>query len=133
MVLLIQTTIPSAAIIAGFGLLTLIDLMGVSVNYLDSDDKYWEDALLKKYPYVADEADEQILQMELAANPKLAGIINQAESEGKRKVEDLGAEGEAKRRIITAQKFMALNENSNYKVFDLSGGFSSAKASYFHY
>ncbi len=131
-VLLIQTTIPSAAIIAGFGLLTLIDLMGVSVNYLDSDDKYWEDALLKKYPYVADEADEQILQMELAANPKLAGIINKAESEGKRKAEELGAEGEAKRRIIAAQKFMALNENSNYKVFDLSGGFSSAKASYFH-
>ena len=40
--------------------------------------------------------------------------------------------GAPKRKVVDAFKFAALNRNTNYRVFDMSGGFNSATSSYFH-
>ena len=54
------------------------------------------------------------------------------ESKGKQKATELGLSGGEKNRVLDAYKFAALNKNTNYRVFDFGGGFSSADPSYFH-
>jgi hypothetical protein len=130
--LLLFSSVPTMAVIGGFGVLILIDLLGVSSNYLNKDEKYWVDAVAKAYPFNSEAADEDIMRMELEQNPSLNAVVQKGEQEGKRVANELEAEGETKRRIINSYRFSALNEATNYKVFDLSSGFSSARPSYFH-
>ncbi len=130
--LMIYTSLPSIAIVGGFGLLTLWDLMGVSVNYLNKEEKYWENALAKLHPFNSEAVDEEIMKLEIAQNPSLYPKILKSENEAKKIAEDLGAEPDVKRRIINGYRFSALNANTNYRVFDLSTGFGSARPSYFH-
>lgn len=132
LVFCLYSSVSVVVAIAGMGLLIIIDLFGVSVNYLSQDEKYWMDALEKAYPYTPEAYDEQILQAEVAQNPALSSKIRAGETRGAQVAADLGAEGEVKRRIIESHKFMALNENTNFRVFDLTTQFASARASYFH-
>lgn len=132
LVLLIETSLPAAVAVGGLGLLTMIDLMGVSSNYLSSNEKYWKEDILKQYPYASNAADDEIMRLELLEHPELQKVIDAAQRDGARKADEIEAIGEAKRRIINAERFMALSANTDYKVFDLNGGFSSARASYFH-
>jgi hypothetical protein len=80
----------------------------------------------------ATNADYQIMETELAMNPALKGKIAQAEREGNQKANELELSGGPKRKVVDAYKFAALNRNTNYRVFDMSGGFNSATSSYFH-
>ena len=126
-----------AILLGGILLLTVLDVIPVANQYLGKQEqgnglKYWEDIGLTKYPVATNNADEQILNSEIAQNSKLAGIVLKAEKEGAAKADKLGYTGSAKNNIVDAEKFMALNFETNYRVFDLSGGFNSSRTSYFH-
>ncbi len=135
--LFILFKVPSMVLSGGLLLLTMVDMIPVAHNYLGDQDagngyKYWEEFGKTTHPVSASTADYQILEQELALNPKLKSIIAKAESDGKREADELEYSGLAKQNVIDAHKFMALNFETNYRVFDLSGGFQSTKASYFH-
>ena len=68
--------------------------------------------------------DEQILLSEISKDGKLADIIDKAEKEAIKKASELEYIGEDKRRLINSYKFSALNENTNYRVFDFNGAFN---------
>lgn len=122
----------------GLSILLLFELVPVDLNYLNNETldngqyKYWEEKAKIEYPISVESTDEQILLSEVAQNPKLGSIIEKAEKEGEAKAAELEYVGEDKRRLIASYKFSALNENTNYRVFDFSGAFNSARASYYH-
>lgn len=136
--LLFYTTTSTMYIFAGLSVLLLIELIPVDLNYLNNETLdngkyvYWEEKAKIDYPVSAETTDEQILLSEISRNPKLSEIIDQAEKAGEEKATELEYVGEDKRRLVNSYKFSALNENTNYRVFDFSGAFNSARASYFH-
>jgi hypothetical protein len=120
-------------------LLTTIDLIPVAYDYLGSqtdvngDYKYWEENGLIRYPVATNAADREILEMEAAADPKLAGVIAKATQKGNDEAEEYGYTGQARNNVIDASRFTALNYNSSYRIFEQTGAFlSSSRASYFH-
>jgi hypothetical protein len=136
--LLFRTNIQPAFAIAGLGLLIVIDSMSVTRNYLNNDEdpsgdyKYWETKLNTLYPIAAGQADQEIMDMELAANPSLKAKVDAGRNEGKAVAYELDASGNERKRIEDAYAFAALNENTNYRVLDFTGVFGSARASYLH-
>lgn len=137
LLLFLYTSIPTIAVTIGIMILTLVDMVPVAHNYLGDQEegnklKYWEEVGLTTYPTSANAADEQILAAELTANPSLKSKIASAEIKGKRKADELGFDGLAKRNVIESYKYGALNFATNYRVFDLNGAFQSSRASYFH-
>ncbi len=128
----LYTSMNSLVFVTAIGLVVAIDLFGVSLNYLSSDEKYWVDKYEKKYPFYPSKTDFEILDNEVRLNPKLGELIVEAEKNKKKELKDLDFKSAVKKRIIEKERFAILNQNTNYRVFDLSGGFSSAKASYYH-
>ena len=134
---LFYTEIKSEIILIGLVALTLIDLVPVAKNYLGNQEqgngyKFWAEKGQTLYPMEASVADRSIMESEIAQNSFLRGLITKAELEGSSKAMELELSGAAKTRVIDAYKFAALNRNTNYRVFDMSGGFNSANSSYFH-
>jgi hypothetical protein len=134
---LFYTEIKSEIILISLVVLTALDLIPVANNYLGNQEqgngfKYWTEKGQTLYPMEATLADRNILDSELTLNPSLRELISKAEKEGVSKALELELSGAAKSRVIDAYKFAALNRNTNYRVFDLSGGFNSANSSYFH-
>jgi hypothetical protein len=137
LLLFFRTAIPSAVSIGALGLLIVVDMMTVTRNYLNNEDqgsgyKYWETRLNTLYPIAPQPGDVEILEMETAKNPSLKQKVEAGRREGRRIAEELDASGNERSRIENAYAFAALNENTNYRVLDFSGAFSSARASYFH-
>jgi hypothetical protein len=135
--LFFYTAIQTEFVLIGLVVLVCLDLIPVASNYLGNKEqgngyKYWTEKGNTMYPMVASSADNKILEAELNQNPKLVRQITKAEQEGKRKALDLELTGAAKRNVVDSYKFSALNRNTNYRVFDMNGGFSSANSSYFH-
>jgi hypothetical protein len=134
---LFYTAFSSELILIGLVVLVALDLIPVANNYLGSQEqgngyKYWVEQGNTLYATQASPADYSILSAELAANKSLVAKISEAEKEANQKALDLDLTGQAKRNIVDAYKFAALNRNTNYRVFDLAGGFNSATSSYFH-
>lgn len=137
--LLFKTSIPTMASVAGLGCLIILDLLLVSRNYLNNNDdlqgtgyKYWESRLNIIYPNAATEGDLTILETETANNPQLKKAVEAGKRKGRQIANELEATGAERHRIENAYAFSALNENSNYRVFDYSNPFNSARAAYFH-
>lgn len=135
--LLFYTSIPTMAGLAALGLLIVLDGMLVARNYLNNEEqgsgfKYWESYLNTRYPITPSLADETIMQQELAENPELKSIVDAGAKEGREKAEALGASIVERQRIEKAYAFAALNEHTNYRVFDFTGAFNSARASFLH-
>lgn len=131
------TTIPVAGLTVGLLLFVMLDELPVASNYLGSQEegagyKYWEETGKTNYPVSVNEADIQILETEESLNPLLKSKLEKARQEGTNKADELGYEGVARKNVIDSYVFMALNLETNYRVFDLNGGFSSTRASYFH-
>ena len=132
------TAIPSYIIVAGLGIVVLLDLVPVDRNYLgeieDPNGNYIHWALKEEqdYPIGATDADRQIMALEIQANPELQKAVNKGEKLGKAKAEELGFSGKERHRVIDGYKFQALGAHTNYRVFDYDGGWSSSKPSYFH-
>jgi hypothetical protein len=131
------TALPTTLIFGGLGLLVLLDLIPVDQNYLSSaendrgDYKYWVASAQTDYPLSPEKADLQIMEME-AMDPKVNNEIEKGESDGAKMADELGYTGGDKRRVIDSYRFSALNMATNYRVFDLNGGWNSTRASYFH-
>lgn len=116
----------------GLLLLTMADLIPVSADYIRDEERFWvakEDVM---YPISSRNGDELIMSTELAANPALKSKIDAAEREAKSMAVEEELSGGARKNLIDAYRFHALNMGTNYRVFDLNGGFGSSKASYFH-
>lgn len=132
LVLFAVTAIPSYALGLGLLLLTLIDVVPVSYQYIGDEERYWADAQLMQYPMTPSAADEQILENEIANNPGLASKIEKAAKKAGVDADEKELEGSARRNFIDSKRFYALNMATNYRVFDLSGGFNSSETAYFH-
>lgn len=133
----LYTSINGALLGVGMIILVMLDVIPVAYDYLGAQEqgnglKYWDDKGLVVYPVRSNEADAQILEMELAEHPHLQSAVQKGEKRGERKAEELGYTGAARRNVMDAYTFSALNFATNYRVFDLSGGFQSSRAAYFH-
>lgn len=121
-------------LIGGVVLLVIVDLAPVDRIYLSSEKekgayKFWMPEFEKKNPFSPTQADMQIMQYEIAENPSLQGIIDQAQKKAEDK--DLRRE-KGYQNYLQGKRFAALNANTNYRVYEPSGGLSSSRASYFH-
>lgn len=136
--LLIFTTVPMPILIGVLGVVFIVDMMGVSLNYLNKDEHingsgYWVEKEDKLYPIAITPADEQILAMELAKNPELAKKVEEESSKYKNEIKDSGFSRWGKKKMMDVEKMSILNSETNYRVFDLSQSpFNSSRASYFH-
>jgi hypothetical protein len=131
------TKLPNEVPVILLAVFILMDLVPVDRNYLGSQEegsgyKYWDFKANTLYPIAESPADLTILENEIAESPSLKAKVDAGLREGKAKADDLGYEGADRRRVENAYKFAALNRNTNYRVFDLSGGFNSSNAAYFH-
>jgi hypothetical protein len=131
-VLFLFTNVNMYILIFSIGILTMIDLFSVSTNYLSKNEKYWIDKLDKKYPIFSTQAEQTILDNELKHDPLLVSKIEEAKKAGESIAIDYDVTGSLKSKIIASEVFSALNANTNYRVFDFTGGFNSTRASYFH-
>jgi hypothetical protein len=135
--LVFYTSISSLYVVAGVGLLVLLDLIPVDKNYLSTEEddsgkyKYWVLKEEKGFPVASNQADLAILENEIK-NPAVAALVNKGAKEGARKADELGYTGGYRTRVIDAYKFSALNFATNYRVMDYDGFWSSTRASYFH-
>lgn len=140
LMLLFVTEIDTRIVLAGLGILILVDLVGVDLNYLNNEENesgelvYWQEKSQYLYPQMATSADLQILESEIKTNPSLQKTISQAETKGKSVADEQGIEDNiGYKNAVEYQQFRALNRNSNYRVLDLSSSpFNSSRASYFH-
>lgn len=136
--LLFYTELKTTYIISGITILLMVELIPVASNYLNSEEfdnrsyKYWVDKAKIEYPQLPEAGDEQVLANELKENPSLSKFIFEAEQEGVKIASEKELTGIDKERVVGAKKFMALNDHTNYRVFDFGGAFNSARASYFH-
>lgn len=131
------TEIKSDYLLLGLAVLVLMDLVPVANNYLGNQEqgsgyKYWEEKGKTDFPVASTNANTTILEQELSENPGLKSKIDKARSLGNQAALDRDLSGEAKQRVVDSYVFSALNRNTNYRVFDFGGGFSSSEASYFH-
>jgi hypothetical protein len=130
--LILFTSTNVAVGIGIIGLLSVVDLMGVSTNYLSSNESFWTDTMLKKYPFSPQNVDYQIMQIETSTNPELKAKVDQAEQETKQGLRDEEYQSLVKNRLVERERFATLNANTNYRVFDYTGGFNSARSSYYN-
>lgn len=134
---LFYTEMKSELVLICLVIITAIDLIPVAKNYLGNQEqgngyKFWAERGQTLFPMEASVADRSIMENEIATNPKLKSVLMKAENEGIAKAMELELSGAAKSRVVDAYKFAELNINTNYRVFDMSGGFNSANSSYFH-
>ncbi|XOV68131.1 MAG: YfhO family protein [Fluviicola sp.] len=138
--LLFFTSIPSVVIIVLVGIISTADLIVVDKNYLNNDPPvsgndeyfYWIEQGKKDFPVEAIPADRQIMEAELQGNEALAQKIAKAEKLAKAEADEMELEGPGRQRMIDSYKFFALNMNTNYRVLDYDGLWSSTRSSYFH-
>lgn len=140
MALFFYTSIPTIVVVIGIGVVSLADLIIVDKNYLNNDEQvttsdeyqYWMEQPEKDYPVVSNRADAAILASELTENPSLKALVDAGEKRGKEKYEELGYDSKYRDRVIDSYKFSALNLNTNFRVLEYDGLWSSTRASYFH-
>lgn len=138
LLLFFKTSIPTYAGLAVIGLLMVVDIMGVARNYLNNEEgegglgyRYWTEPLQVAYSAAAEPGDYHILEKE-TMNPAVKRAVDKGRVAGRAKADELEATGVIARRIEDAYAFAALNKVTNYRVFDYSGGFGSARTSYLH-
>jgi len=131
------TSIQTIYVIAGLGLLLMIDLIPVNRNYLNSDElkngkyKHWMPIEDLTHPMSITGADQQIMDME-SLDPKVLTAIEEGKKAGEVKALALEYNGASKNRVVNSYKFSALNFATNYRVFTYDNPWGSTKASYFH-
>ncbi|MFN5912164.1 MAG: YfhO family protein, partial [Bacteroidota bacterium] len=136
--LFFYTAVNTNVIIAGLGLLVLIDLIPVDRKYLSSvsDDagqyKNWIAEEEAKYPVSAGNADNQIVEAEISGSSAIRKAVERGERAGKAKADQLEYTGTARRRVIDAYRFAELGFATNYRVFDYNNPWGGTRTNYFH-
>ena len=119
-------------IVGGLLLFTIIDLVAVNQNYLSSEKqgrgyKHWVENDKFEYPLTPNQGDLEILEREKQNNPELAKLIDEVSSSNKSSRTEKVSKNEK-----WSKAFQTLNLNTNYRVYEPQGAFSSSRASYFH-
>jgi len=118
--------------------LVMMDSLPVAYEYIgDQEDqtgeyKYWMDEGLLKYPFSPNPVDNEIMALEISENPDLRAKIAKGEAKGKELADEEEYDGTIYDNVVNSYRFSALNFATNYRVFDLGGGFGSSRVSYFH-
>jgi hypothetical protein len=129
--------------IGGLGALIAIDLISINLIYMphkgeegSGDEMIYEKWTKKeeqKYPHTARPTDNQILEAEMAANPKLKARVEKAEREAAQIASDEGFTMRGKRNFVDNAKFLAYRSMTRHRVADYDDNiFNSARTSYFH-
>lgn len=136
--LFLRKTVSQTVLIAGIGLLTLLDLYAVDRRYLGSEKdrgayRHWEEARENQFPYMPTQFDQQIMQRELSTRPELARKIDEAVEKRRAQKRESGDPAVLSEAEIAAVQFSELNAATNYRVFNLGvSPFQDASTSYFH-
>jgi hypothetical protein len=124
------------AVLAGVGLLVLIDLWVVDKRYVNNEKdrgRYlqWEEEASALYPHLPTPADEAILEQESRAVPAFTEKVQLAEQRLKGELS-----GHERRplpeRAKAVANFSVLRANTHYRVLNLNNAFNDARTSYFH-
>ena len=121
--LLFYTSTSTIYVYIGLAILTMIELIPVDQNYLNSESndsgtyKYWTERSKILYPVSVEQADEQILQIETTESKAVNALVAKGEKEGNAKANELEYTGDDKTRVINSYKFAALNNATNYRVY----------------
>jgi hypothetical protein len=129
--------------IGGLGALIALDLVSINLIYMPnsgeegSDDEMvyekwtkWEE---QKYPHTARPTDNQILEAEMANNPKLRARVEKVERQASQFASEEEFTMRGKRNYIDNEKFRAYRAMTRHRVADYDDNiFNSSRASYFH-
>lgn len=126
----IRFKVKTELFLAVLGISILLDLVPVNLNYLNNEKqgrgyKHWMEKEKANFPLSPTPADLKVYEQELALQPELKGNIESFISSSEKN-------SKMSKNEEWSKKFQALNFNTNYRVFEPSGGFSSSRASYFH-
>lgn len=121
----------SVYLLAGLGVLVLLDLVPVNLNYLNNEKRgrnyvHWVEEDKFNFPLYPTKSDMEVFDRETFDAPDL---LNDIENMIQEKTKESGRMTENEK---WSRKFQALNLNTNYRVFEPQGGFSSSRSSYFH-
>jgi len=122
---------PIEAVVASFIVMVLVDLVPIDLNYLNNEQKgknytHWMEKERRDYPNFPTQADIGVLEREVSALPSLQNKFAELDSQKSSRV------GGMSEREKWARKFSLLNFETNYRVYEPQGAFSSARASFFH-
>ncbi len=114
------------------GILVVVDLWSIDVNYLntvdyESDDRFWTEKLQSEIPYKIANGDEAIFNAELGQNSEALAEIDQKIKVAKEESVDGLTKLE-----IDAIRFGVLNKYTNFRVFSMSNPFNESRTSYFY-
>lgn len=131
--LFIIEKIKSAILIAGVGLLILIDMWGVDYRYLNnkpgatSKYEYWVEKEEGVLPFYASQGDYDILMNEIGDNEKLMQEISNKINKAKQA--NGGTLTPAEEQSIW---FGVLSMNTDFRVFTTNNPFNESRTSFFH-
>jgi len=123
---------------SGMLLLVMVDMLPVANDYLgkqetnSGDYKYWTEKGKYYFPYSPQQADLQIMDWEIQANPELKKYVDQAEQKAIELADLKGYEGLGRQNMIQRYRFAELRARTNYRVYDAIGGFNSSENAFFH-
>lgn len=136
--LIFYTNIKTEYVVGALIVLVLFDLVPVGLNYLNNEEDekgnliYWMPEEEKKFPIGPNQADLQILEMEMQRDPEVKKAVEEGERYGKQKAEELGYTGRYRNIVTDVYRMSALNFATNYRVFEYNNAWGSARASTFH-
>lgn len=143
--ILILLFVPSVKAIIPIGVICVVmvvDLINLDLKYLNTEGEerrgekiynQWQKVEEKRYPLSPKEADIQILEAEMAANPELRAEIDKAGEAALRFAKENDYSRTATNNYIQRERFRVYNESTNFRVADVTDPVSSSsRASYWH-
>ncbi len=132
LVAFVMTSMSAMMLSFGMLFLTMIDVIPVAYDYIGDVDRYWVDIEKTTMPVASSNADAMVMQSEMTLDSTLFAKIEKGKKIGEEKADEKEFEGSARRNLIDAHRFYALNMATNYRVFDFNGGYGSTNASFWH-
>lgn len=132
----LKTKMSKYLLLAGVGLLVLIDQVPIDKRYLNNEKQggryvSWTDKNSNQYPFAPTQADLAILQSEARGEVQVVIDASLAElTERKKKAKGLDKRTTDVERQLA--QFTGLNRATDYRVFDLANPFNDGRTSYFH-
>lgn len=138
----IFSAVHPSILIGGIGVFVLVDLVSLNLKYLNYEGEersgemvydQWLKREEKLYPFVPKETDLQILEAEIANNKALTNVIETVTTKARNYAIENDFSRSAKSNYIQRERFRVYNENTHFRVADLTDPVSqSSRASYFH-
>ena len=140
--LFIKRKISMPVLLIVVGLVTFIDMWGVSKRYLHNNEhsgleqqltrqsglKHWQDQEIKIFPHSPKPADIAIRDYEISENNSLRSNIQKRMREVLNEYED----SDYRNRIANIESFTELNFNTNYRVLEMGNPLNTARTSFLH-